>query len=219
MVPEPQISDTGPEAAPAQSSVETSELSPKSVLSVPEPEPEPEPTQAPATVQIESSDVVQESVEDVPGCSIIGYVESRSDAEQISVRLRALGLKPEIQSERRNEQAGFWVLIPPQQTRQDAIKIAKRLERSGVNDLWRFTSGDLAHAISLGLFRDEERAEVRRSEIKALGFESIIQPRYRESTRYWLSFQATGNNPIKEIDWQGLLQDYPQLVAEQIDCP
>ncbi|MET0089990.1 MAG: hypothetical protein ABW068_08225 [Candidatus Thiodiazotropha sp.] len=171
------------------------------------------------SLPIQAMNIVQEPEEVLPYCAVVGYVESRSDAEQISVRLRALGVKPELQSEQRNEQAGYWVLIPPQQTRQDAIKIAKRLEQSGVSDLWRFTSGDLAHAISLGLFRDEDRAEVRRSEIEALGFESIIQPRYRESTRYWLSFQAMGGNPIRDVDWQGLVQDYPQLVSERTDCP
>ncbi|MET0053114.1 MAG: hypothetical protein ABW095_18810 [Candidatus Thiodiazotropha sp.] len=212
-VPELDESDSEIAEAPATPSVAAP------LASVDETPPDAEPEKPSESLPEQAMDIAQEPEEILPYCAIVGYVESRSDAEQISVRLRALGVKPELQSEQRNEQAGYWVLIPPQQTRQDAIKIAKRLEQSGVNDLWRFTSGDLAHAISLGLFRDEDRAEVRRSEIEALGFESVIQPRYRESTRYWLSFQATGGNPIGDADWQGLLQDYPQLVSERTDCP
>ncbi len=187
------------------------------VVSLEASEPETGPTQE--SVVEQTTNAEQESVKEMPTCALIGYVEARNDAERISVRLRALGVKPELQSESRNEQAGFWVLIPPQKTRQEAIKIAKRLEKSGVSDLWRFTSGELAHAISLGLFRDEDRAEARRREIEGMGFKSIVKPRYRESTRYWLSYQALEKDLISQEDWQGLLKDYPELVSEQIDCP
>ncbi|MET0066573.1 MAG: hypothetical protein ABW076_09535 [Candidatus Thiodiazotropha sp.] len=183
---------------------------------------ESEPVQDPPSPPIPETTANAEHVtpsDTAPYCAIIGYVESRTDAEQISVRLRAMGLKPELQSERRKEQAGYWVLVPPQETRQQAVNIAKRLETAGVSDLWRFTSGDLAHAISLGLFRDEERAEVRKKEIEALGFDTLIQPRYRESTRYWLGYQVEGQAPLTQQDWQGLVKDYPQLVSEQVECP
>jgi hypothetical protein len=154
-----------------------------------------------------------------PSCTVIGYVDTRLAAEQISVRLRALGLKSELQSETRNEQAGYWVLIPPQATRREAIKIAKQLEQAGVTDLWRFTSGKLVRAISLGLFRDELRAADRKREIDALGFESVIQPRYREKTSYWLSYKTIGPSPLNEQSWTGLLKDFPELELSSIDCP
>ena len=41
--------------------------------------------------------------------------------------------------------------------------IQERLKKAGISDLWRFTEGTLANAISLGLFRDRELVEdVRR---------------------------------------------------------
>jgi hypothetical protein len=154
-----------------------------------------------------------------PSCTVIGYVDTRLAAEQISVRLRALNLKPELQSETRNEQAGYWVLIPPQATRREAIMIAKQLEQAGVTDLWRFTSGNLVRAISLGLFRDELRAADRKREIDALGFETVIKPRYREKTSYWLSYQTTAPSPLSEQNWAGLLKDFPELELSSVDCP
>jgi hypothetical protein len=151
-------------------------------------------------------------------CAMLGYVDTRSAAEEISVRLRALGFKPELQSESRNEQAGYWVLIPQQQSRREAVKIAKKLEKSGVSDLWRFTSGKLVHAISLGLFRDEVRASDRKREIDALGFNSVIQPRYREKTNYWLRYQTRNGEELSNKDWAGLVSDFPQLVKKEIEC-
>ncbi|MEW7988601.1 MAG: hypothetical protein AB2794_19940 [Candidatus Thiodiazotropha endolucinida] len=154
----------------------------------------------------------------IPVCRTIGYLESRSDAEIISVSLRALGLKPELQSETSNEQAGVWVLIPPQATRREAIEISNRLERDGVSDLWRFTSGELVHAISLGLFRNKERAEARKNEIIDLGYEAIIKPRYRQKTKYWLYFQEGTPTSDNNKGWNDLFAKFPDLETKETAC-
>ncbi|MES9993225.1 MAG: hypothetical protein ABW098_14820 [Candidatus Thiodiazotropha sp.] len=155
---------------------------------------------------------------EVPVCRTVGYLQNRSDAEIVSVRLRALGLKPELQSETSNEQAGIWVLVPPQASRGAAIEIANRLERDGISDLWRFTSGDLVHAISLGLFRNEERAEARRKEISELGYEVMIKPRYRQVTKYWLYFQQTTASVPTEEGWGELLKNFPDIEVKETSC-
>ncbi|MES9815067.1 MAG: hypothetical protein ABW155_00305 [Candidatus Thiodiazotropha sp.] len=158
------------------------------------------------------------AAEVIPVCRTIGYLESRSDAEIVSVSLRALGLKPELQSETSNEQAGVWVLIPPQATRREAIEISNRLERDGVSDLWRFTSGELVHAISLGLFRNEERAEARKNEIIDLGYEAIIKPRYRQKTKYWLYFQEGTPTSDSKKGWNDLFAKFPDLESNETAC-
>ena len=154
-----------------------------------------------------------------PQCESIGVFEKRAQAETLSVQLRALGLKPDIAAETSNEQAGFWVLIPPQPTRDQAIEIAHQLEAAGVEDLWRFTSGGLAHAISLGLFRDEERAIARKDQIAALGFNPVVKPRYRESTKYWLRYQYTGDSPVTAEKWLEYKQSFPDIESTSIECP
>ncbi|MET0062746.1 MAG: hypothetical protein ABW176_10660 [Candidatus Thiodiazotropha endolucinida] len=168
----------------------------------------------------ESDNAVAEipAPEVIPVCRTIGYLVSRSDAEIVSVSLRALGLKPELQSETSNEQAGVWVLIPPQATRREAIEISNRLERDGVSDLWRFTSGELVHAISLGLFRNEERAEARKNEIIDLGYEAIIKPRYRQKTKYWLYFQEGTPTSDNKKGWNDLFAKFPDLEAKETAC-
>ncbi len=171
-----------------------------------------EPSQPPAG---ETESVVTAS----PVCGTLGVFEKRTQAELASVRMLAAGTKTEITAETSNDQAGFWVLIPPQKNRAAAINISKRLEEAGVADLWRFTSGKLAHAISLGLFRDEARARARRDQIAAMGFEPVVRPRYREQTRYWLNYRYTGENPLAESYWQELSREYPQLERNESPCP
>ncbi len=187
--------------------------------STPEPSQPAESPQPPATVSAEEPAPAEPpEASSEPICASVGVFDKRSQAELLSGRLLAQGVKTEITSEATNEQAGFWVLIPPQPDREEAIKIAKRLEAAGVDDLWRFTSGSLAHAISLGLFRDEERAQARRDKIAAMGFEPEVQPRYREKTQYWLNYQYTGERPLTEERWQELSEENPQLELNESPC-
>lgn len=154
-------------------------------------------------------------------CGTIGLFEKRSQAELLSVQLRALGLEPEILSESRSDQAGYWVLVPPQPDRESALRIAKRLEAAGVADLWRFTSGPLVNAISLGLFRDLERARARKAKMARMGFDTEIRPRYREQSDYWIRYSFTGRSPFSEEKWKDFKAMYRKikLKNEIVPCP
>jgi hypothetical protein len=151
-------------------------------------------------------------------CRTLGVFEKRSEAELISVQLRALGLNPEISAETSNSQAGFWVLIPARANRAEAVATAKNLEEAGVTDIWRFTSGELAHAISLGLFTDLERAQARREQIASLGFAPQVRPRFRQQTNYWVSYSFIGETPMSKGKWQELLRIEPQMERKTTSC-
>jgi cell division protein FtsN len=151
-------------------------------------------------------------------CKRVGPLGKRAEADQLSLRLRAMGLQPDLNSEVSNNQEGYWVLVPPQKNRSIAISIVKRLQKAGITDLWRFTSGTLAHAISLGLFRNESRAEIRRKAIADKGFDVEVRPRYRQKTNYWLSYSFSGGSPLSDNKWQELLQRYPGMEQVAIEC-
>ena len=151
-------------------------------------------------------------------CSTIGPLAERADADKLSLRLRTMGLQPNLNSESTNDQEGYWVMVPPQRTRAQAVAIVKRLQEAGITDLWRFTSGNLARAISLGLFRNEARAEIRRKSIADKGFNVEVRPRYRQKTKYWLSFSFTGESPVTAKIWAEMVEIYPGVEQRSIDC-
>jgi hypothetical protein len=166
-----------------------------------------------------SPEKAEEGKLSIPVCGTLGAFEKRSQAELVSVRLLAQGGKTDITAETSNDQAGYWVLIPPQKDRTAAINVAKRLEAAGVSDLWRFTSGKLAHAISLGLFRDLERAKARSDKINEMGFQSEVRPRYREKTRYWLNYHYQEQSSFQAEYWHELKTSFPDLERNERACP
>jgi cell division protein FtsN len=151
-------------------------------------------------------------------CRRIGPIPKRADADKLSVKLRALGLAPELNTESVSDLAGYWVLVPPQETRAQAVDLVAQLKEAGVTDLWRFTGGALAHAISLGLFKDEARAEVRRKAIEEKGFEAEVRARYRQTTHYWLDISYSGDSPLTDEKWSDLTAGNTELIRIKVDC-
>ena len=62
------------------------------------------------------------------------------------------------------------------------------------------------------------RAEVRKNEITALGYEVSIQPRYRQKTNFWLYFQEDMPFSESEEGWEGLLEKFPDLEVKEVAC-
>jgi cell division protein FtsN len=208
--PEPKSEETQPSQLPPM--LVASERTEEDTRFASEPKPE--------EVQSPSPTLPQPSPQPSSvSCGTVGVFNKRAQAELLSVRMLREGVTTEITSESINQQAGFWVLIPPQKDRNAAIREVKKLEAAGVTDLWRFTSGDLAHAISLGLFRDEGRANARRDKIANLGFDAEVRPRYRQQTNYSLKYRYSGVSPLSEARWKELSEQNPELEREEAPCP
>jgi hypothetical protein len=151
-------------------------------------------------------------------CRRIGPLEKRNQVDKLSLSLMAMGIQTDLQIESTDEQEGYWVMIPPQANREAAMAVVKRLREAGITDLWRFTSGSFANAISLGLFRNESRAEIRLKAIAAKGFDAEVRPRYRQKNTYWLSFSFTGDSPLSETDWNSIAEIYPGVELNSVAC-
>ncbi|ALG68297.1 hypothetical protein [Beggiatoa leptomitoformis] len=87
-----------------------------------------------------------------------------------------------------NKAVSTWVFLPPQKNRQMALDELKRLEQRGIIDFSLMTEGKYNNAISFGIFREENSAKQRLSELKNKGYTSAkLEKRYETDTRYWLN--------------------------------
>ena len=65
--------------------------------------------------------------------------------------------------------ANYWTFIPPAANKPAADRKLAELKAQGVKDLLLIESGPQRYAISLGVFRSEERAQARLAELEAQG--------------------------------------------------
>ena len=95
---------------------------------------------------------------------------SPAEVTRVQQALEPLALGPRLSQRRVDEVASYWVYIPPLRSRQSANQKAAELKKLGVDDFFVvLEEGKLRFAISLGVFKTEEAARSRLSELQAKG--------------------------------------------------
>jgi hypothetical protein len=155
-------------------------------------------------------------------CLRLGPFEQQTTAADAAAGLSAAGHEARLQVKTERRQSGYWVLIPPGTEDPDFVIV--NLELAGIQDLWRFSKGALAGAISLGLYSDRKQAKERQNELTDKGFDAEIRPRTVEESGYWIeSTYAQGDETAEaaleqlylEHHWLG----YPPPECEEVATP
>jgi hypothetical protein len=140
-----------------------------------------------------------------------------ADAPRAEQALESLGLGARLAQRRSEEQAGWWVFIPPQPNRQSALSKAAELKQLGVEEYFVVQEeGAYRWAVSLGVFRTEEAAQARLAALRAQGVRSArVGARETVVPKVWLQ--------VKGVD--APLQLRLKEIARQVegselkDCP
>ncbi|MGH8670253.1 MAG: SPOR domain-containing protein, partial [Burkholderiales bacterium] len=132
-----------------------------------------------------------------------------ADYPRAEKALEPLALGSRLVQRRTEEVAGWWVFIPPQGSRQGAIRKANELKSLGVEDYFILVDeGESRWALSLGVYRTEEAAQARLAALRAQGVRTaLIAPRETIVPKVWL--QVKGVDP----ELEARLKD----IARQID--
>jgi hypothetical protein len=127
-----------------------------------------------------------------------------ADAPRAEKALEPLELGARLAQRRTEELAGWWVFIPPQNSRQAALRKAAELKNLGIDEFFVVgEDGPLRWAVSLGVFRNEDAAQARLAAVRAQGVRTArIGPRETVVPKIWLqvkSVDAPLEARLKEI--------------------
>jgi len=149
---------------------------------VPVPVPVPAPAAAPAPV----------AARPAPAVALVKCIEwgsfTLADAPRAEKALEPLALGPRLTQRHTEEQARWWVFIPPAPNRAQALRKAAELKAMAVDEYFVMQDeGPNRWAISLGVFRTEDGARARLAALRAQGVRSA-QIGERETTvpKVWL---------------------------------
>ena len=140
-----------------------------------------------------------------------------ADAARAEQALEPLALGPRLAQRRTEEQAGWWVFIPPQGNRQSALRKAAELKQLGVEEYFIVQEeGPLRWALSLGVFRTEESAQARLAALRDQGVRTArVGARDTTVPKVWLQ--------VKGVDapLQARLKEIARQVegSELKECP
>jgi hypothetical protein len=154
-------------------------------------------------------------------CISIGPFQDLASAAQASATLRSAGRDSRQRLEQGQLWVGYWVSVPGFAKREDAERAVARLRQNGMNDVYiSLTNADTetSNVISLGVFKESERAQRMLTEAKALGFAAQISDRTRSGSVYWLDIDLPQSEST--FDFSSLASQPGRILRlEQRACP
>lgn len=197
-VPQPgsDVAATDPDDAgsPASDAVaESAEIPVASAPAVPE---EPAPAEPPVRV-----------------CQTVGPFPGQKDVATFLARIKPLGANPTLRSAQTQQVSDYWVYLP-EMPRAEARATARELGERGIKDLFLGKQ----NFISLGVFSGQRMAEARAKEIRDMGYEPRLEPRYRTREVFWVDLEEAGPDIIGADQWQTLLDTTGDVRRQSVAC-
>lgn len=119
-------------------------------------------------------------------CFSIGPIETPEEVEALDAWLAGLGASTRARVGERREIALYWIYFPPLATRADAVARVGTMRAEGIDDIYIIPRGDMANAISLGVYSRRRSLDRRLAELREKGYEPSIAPRYRTRKASWI---------------------------------
>ena len=119
-----------------------------------------------------------------PMCWQIGPFKEELTARQVAARLDAVGIVLEVTTLVIPGEPDYWVHIPPQASRKEALSKLRELQSRKI-DSFLIADGDLENGISLGFFTERARAETVLLQRRKQGYAAEIREVPRSSSQIW----------------------------------
>ena len=152
-----------------------------------------------------------------PVCWELGPFAEMISVKQVWGRLHALGIELPLSEREIENGADYWLHIPPLPTREQARALLKEMQREKI-DSFLIAKGELKNGISLGMFREQERAENLHQLRKAQGYHSAIKRVPKLSRQYWLLFDGEQYGPLSKELWLRIQEGNNQLKKRKKYC-
>ncbi len=147
-------------------------------------------------------------------CRSVGPFKQKADAQDIAGGLAEERHIGKIIEEKRIKTLGYWAMLPPVGSKDEAERLLNNLKDKGVADIQRMTGADNNNAISLGLFSKEINAKRRVREVELHGFLAIIKAKQEEVRDYWVMFEQ---KPDFDFPLERVQVNYPEVEIKSCD--
>lgn len=152
-----------------------------------------------------------------PLCTLVGSFKRLLKAEYFVERLQSLGLSAQVKNLVVNSEPGYWLHLPPEKSRKEALRRLSELQRRGI-DSYVIPSGNLANGISLGMFSDKQRAEAMKDKVGSQGYTSEIVSVPREQKEIWVFLPQGEAAKLDDERWAELLSSEEYMQKRQNVC-
>jgi len=143
-------------------------------------------------------------------CRTLGPILAVAQLKSLGSKLDELGLEPRHRISEIQEATGYWVFLPAMKY-SEAQKIKRKLDEHKDKEYY-IGKGNF---ISLGIFKEMSRAEVRLEQAGKLDLQAVIEPRFSIKTVHWLDIDRQTSNAV---DLGAVMQEYPGIRLQEQTC-
>ena len=147
-------------------------------------------------------------------CLTVGPLPPEADADAVGDWLSERGARVDIRRNERREVPLYWIYFPPPPTRDEAVALVERLRDQGLDDVLVVRKGDMANAISLGVFSRTDTRDRRLRQLEERGYQPSIAPRYRVREATWVDAGA----PAGSIEREEVRSAFPRYEVSERPC-
>ena len=142
---------------------------------------------------------------DTPMCFSFGpFPDDRQD-KALKAWFEERHVLVQQRSEKDKENQLFWIYLAPRESLGGAMQAIADLKKKGIKDYRLIETGDLRHAISLGLYSTQASVNKRLNELNDKGYQPIVVPYREANVIYWLDVKL-----VKQRDvLNRMFLDYP----------
>lgn len=153
----------------------------------------------------------------MPWCAVVAGFSEENAALSFLSSVTELGATGELQSERVPVSSTWWVHLPPFPTQEAAAPVLAELRAKEIDNYYVRT-GDLAGAISLGVFRSSQRAGIAQQELNAKGYSPSIYEMVRMGTRFNAILRLEDAQTRQQPAWRDLESNIQGATLQEIAC-
>ena len=150
-------------------------------------------------------------------CYRVGPFAKQDLARAVGQRYRDRGAATQLKSDSERQYVGTMVYIDGHSTREAALATARDLQARGVEDYRLFSEPGKQHAISLGVFGQQQNAARIKDRATAMNYPVKTEPRYRQRTVFWLHLEQTSTLQTLQLLTAAELESGIRQVPG--DCP
>jgi hypothetical protein len=133
-----------------------------------------------------------------PSCISVGPFQDLPTAAQAAATLHGEGFESEQRLQQGELWVGYWLTVADIKSRDAADRAITTLKEHGIADAYVISGSDPPNLVSLGVFKDQERANRLLEAVKKLGLNAQMTNRTRAGSVYWLDVPLT--QPDKRFD-------------------
>ena len=148
-------------------------------------------------------------------CYSVGPIAHDSEQQSVAAWLSEQGAHARLREDERRELARYWVHLSPLASLEAARTQVAALRDAGVDDMHVIRRGNMANAISLGLYRRKTHLERRIAKLEKAGVTPQVHERYRTYKSSWFDVVIPADSPFND---EALAERYPGVESRSRAC-